>query len=73
VPHQYHLEVAALRNYIDSYQDGRGNVRSMEGMIQQIAQDCADAAQVEVTVNADLQIAPNQRMHLMCKATPENT
>lgn len=66
-PDKYHLQVAALRLYVDSYQGGRGAVRSMEGMIQQIAHDCAQAAEVGVTVKADLVIAPDQRMILTCE------
>jgi NADPH-dependent 7-cyano-7-deazaguanine reductase QueF len=64
----YFLEVASLREYVDSYIGGRGEVRSMEGMIQQIAQDCADAVQTNVHVQARLNIDPNQRMTIECSA-----
>jgi NADPH-dependent 7-cyano-7-deazaguanine reductase QueF len=64
------LEVAALRSYIDSYQGGRGSVRSMEGMIQQIAQDCAQILEVNVTIVAELLIAPVQQMTVKCYAYP---
>jgi NADPH-dependent 7-cyano-7-deazaguanine reductase QueF len=64
------LEVAALRAYLDSYAGGRGSVRSMEGMIQQVAQDCANALKVYVKVQADLRIEPGQEMHLACCAFP---
>jgi NADPH-dependent 7-cyano-7-deazaguanine reductase QueF len=70
MPQRLILEVASLRDYIDSYQGGRGEVRSMEGMIQAIAQDAANAIKVQVCINADLQINPNQRMLLDCVAVP---
>ena len=62
------LEVASLRAYVDSYMGGRGDVRSMEGMIQQITQDCANAVQTTVHVIARLTIEPNQRMEIECSA-----
>lgn len=65
------LEVISLRAYIDSYKGGRGDVRSMEGMIQAIAQDAANAVQSHVTVKADLLISPEQRIFLECAANPQ--
>lgn len=62
------LEVAALRAYVDSYQGGRGDVRSMEGMCQQITQDCANAVQTSVWTRATLNIAPEQQMIVECSA-----
>lgn len=62
------LEVEALRQYVDSYIGGRGDVRSMEGMIQQITQDCANTLGCMVHVTARLNIAPEQRMILECAA-----
>jgi NADPH-dependent 7-cyano-7-deazaguanine reductase QueF len=35
------LEVYSLRKYVTEYIGGRGDVRDMEGMIIQIARDCA--------------------------------
>lgn len=64
------LEVEALRAYVDSYIGGRGDVRSMEGMCQQITQDCANAVDTSVHVLAELNISPNQRMILECCANP---
>lgn len=64
------LEVKSLRDYVDSYRGGRGEVRSMEGMIQQIAQDAAMVLNVYVKVEADLEIAPAQRMKLKCTGCP---
>jgi hypothetical protein len=64
------LEVAALRAYVDSFIGGKGEVRSMEGMIQQIAQDCANYVGTRVTVRARLLLEPNQRMELECRAFP---
>lgn len=64
----YLLEVEALRAYVDSYQGGRGDVRSMEGMIQQITQDCANTLKCAVHVTARLNLKPEQRMILECSA-----
>ena len=72
IPHEFHLEVASLRAYVDNYQGGRGDVRSMEGMIQQITQDCADAVQTRVNTRAVLNLYPNQKMILECLANPKN-
>jgi hypothetical protein len=62
------LEVAALRAYVDSYIGGRGDVRSMEGMCQQITQDCANAVGTCVHTRAVLNIEPGQRMIVECSA-----
>lgn len=62
------LEVASLRAYVDSYIGGRGDVRSMEGMIQNITQDCANTVKTSVRVTAILIIEPEQRMKLECAA-----
>ena|SRR5688572_18255564 len=67
---EHFLEVASLREYVDSYIGGRGDVRSMEGMIQQITQDCADAVKTSVHTQARLVIEPNQRMTIECSANP---
>lgn len=69
-PRSVHLEVQSLRAYVDSYVGGRGEIRSMEGMIQQIAQDCADATGAAVYVRADLNLNPGQKMRLDCAAHP---
>lgn len=65
---KYLLEVVALREYMDSYIGGRGEVRSMEGMIQQITQDVANTIKTAVHVTARLNIAPEQKMILECAA-----
>jgi NADPH-dependent 7-cyano-7-deazaguanine reductase QueF len=67
-----HLEVFSLKAYLDSYVGGRGEVRSMEGMIAQVAQDCADALGQFVWLEARLNINPGQRMTLRCAADPKN-
>jgi NADPH-dependent 7-cyano-7-deazaguanine reductase QueF len=67
-PDRLILEVASLRAYVDSYVGGRGDVRSMEGMIQQITQDCANTVGVMVHSVALLLINPNQKMQLECSA-----
>lgn len=65
------LEVQSLYDYIQSYVGGRLDVRSMEGMIQNIAQDCADALKSKVKAKAVLLLAPEQKMILQCKAWPK--
>lgn len=67
------LEVESLRAYVDSYIGGKGEIRSMEGMIQAITQDCADAAGTMCHTVAELVIEPNQRMRLECAAYCSNT
>jgi NADPH-dependent 7-cyano-7-deazaguanine reductase QueF len=64
------LEVASLRSYVDSYVGGKGEIRSMEGMIQAITQDCANAAKINVETVAELLIEPRQEMRLACHAYP---
>jgi NADPH-dependent 7-cyano-7-deazaguanine reductase QueF len=65
------LEVESLRSYVDSYTGGLGDIRSMEGMMQAITQDAADALGVSVEVIADLNIRPNQKMRLRCSTEPK--
>lgn len=67
-PEKFMLEVTALKAYIDSYQGGRGEIRSMEGMIQAICQDCANCVEVDVSVIAELVIEPGQKMFVECEA-----
>lgn len=62
------LEVASLRKYVDSYKGGKGDIRSMEGMVQAITQDCANATGVACYVRAELIIEPDQEMILECSA-----
>lgn len=64
------LEVFSLRAYVDSYVGGRGEVRSMEAMIQTIAADCAAVLGVPVVAVADLMLFPSQEMRLVCCARP---
>lgn len=70
-PIKFVLEVEALRQYVDSYKGGRGDVRSMEGMIQNICQDSADCVAVPVRVKARLNLRPNQQMTVDCTANPK--
>ena len=65
------LEVAALRAFVESYRGGKGEVRSMEGMLQEIAQVCADCLQVDVKLAALLLIEPEQMMRVTCYAFPK--
>src|ERR1700758_1223969 len=62
------LEVASLRAFIDSYVGGKGDVRSMEGMLQEIAQACAEVLKVQVTLKSNLLIEPGQIMRVTCYA-----
>lgn len=70
IPKEVFLEVDSLKKYIDSYVGGKGNVRSMEGMIQQISQDCANTLKTRVRVTAKLIIEPGQRMEIICRTLP---
>lgn len=65
------LEVQSLLDYVQTYVGGKGDIRSMEGMIQAIAQDCADILEVDVRVEARLMIKPSQRMIVKCYAFPK--
>lgn len=69
-PKEKILEVQSLHDYIREYIGGRLDVRSMEGMIQNIAQDSANAAGVKVRVTARLILQPTQNLKLICKAYP---
>jgi len=62
------LEVASLRACVDSYVGGKGDIRSMEGMIQDITQKCANTVGVMVHSLSLLVIEPNQKMRLDCSA-----
>lgn len=62
------LEVASLRAFVDSYRGGKGEVRSMEGMLQEIAQECANALAVDVKLRSFLRIEPEQIMKVTCYA-----
>jgi 7-cyano-7-deazaguanine reductase len=63
------LELYALDRYVRSFVGGRGEVRSMETMIQQIAQDCAGVLGVRVRVRAVLVLQPSS-MTLSARAEP---
>lgn len=69
-PNKVILEVESLRAYIDSFKGGRGEVRSMEGMIQTIAQDAANVLGVYVKLKARLSLKGHQTMFLKCTAAP---
>lgn len=68
LPLRFLIEVQSLHDYIASYIGGRGDVRSMEGMIQNIAQDCADCIGQTVKVVAHLNLDPDQKMLVECTA-----
>lgn len=65
-PRDFIIEVYSLRRYIDSYKGGKGDVRSMEGMLQQVAKDCAALLKVKVEVVGDLALAPDQKEKVTC-------
>lgn len=69
-PRENILEVQSLHDYIKEYVGGRLDVRSMEGMIQNIAQDCANSTGVKVKVTCRLILVPTQKMKLECVAFP---
>lgn len=63
-PKLYIIEVFSLKRYIDTFIGGKGEIRSMEGMIQTITKDCACAVGVSVTIESELNIYPNQILKL---------
>jgi 7-cyano-7-deazaguanine reductase len=65
------LEVDSLSAFVESYRGGRGEVRSMEGMVQDIAKACAVILNVQVEVDALLLLDPDQTMRLKCYAFPQ--
>jgi NADPH-dependent 7-cyano-7-deazaguanine reductase QueF len=62
------LEVASLRTYIDSFIGGKDDTRSMEGMLQDIAQTCSNVLGVDVKLASNLFIEPSQTMKVTCYA-----
>lgn len=75
-PQRFVLEIGRLYAYLHQYQGGlrdeAGNliVRSMEGMIDRVALDCAQTLGVPVRVYADLVLAPRETMRLKARAYP---
>lgn len=67
------LEVASLRRYVHSFVGGKGDIRSMEGMLQEIAQSCANALGVDVRLTSNLVIEPSQIMRVKCYAQCAST
>lgn len=70
----YHLEVYALKNFIQSFVGGQRcpvtrkvEVREMEHMIQEITKQCANAVQTRVKVKAFL-ILDAGTMLVSCRA-----
>lgn len=63
------LEVYSLRADVNAYIGGRGAIRDMEGTIQAIAQDCANAIKTYVVVGAIIRLQRGDTMALMCSAT----
>ena len=81
-PKDWHLEVYKLREFIEQFKGGlkypdmapkEYAVRDQEHMIQYVAQACADAVWVQVTVKASLILddgVSTSEMHLECVAMP---
>jgi NADPH-dependent 7-cyano-7-deazaguanine reductase QueF len=69
-PRKLFLEVYSLRKYIDLFIGGHEQVRDMEGMIQQIARDCANTLGAFVRVDAHLVLQRGDLMRLVAKAHP---
>ena len=69
-PHALFLEVDSLYAYVMSYRGGKGDIRDMEGMIQQIAQDCANTIGVKVRARAYI-ILQRGAMEVLSIASPE--
>ncbi len=73
-PYDKVLEVASLYAYIHSFVDGLKDedgvivVRNMEEMIERIAVDCSQMVGVRVSVEAELVLLPQQRMHVEVSA-----
>jgi 7-cyano-7-deazaguanine reductase len=65
------LEVYSLRAYVNSYIGGKGAIRDMEGTIQRIAQDCANALDVPVCIGAWIVLQRRDAMALVCNAIPQ--
>lgn len=63
-PKKFILEVYSLKKYIDSYKGGKGVIRSMEGMIQNITKDCAEAICATVEIESRLIINPDQTLNI---------
>jgi len=68
------LEIASLYAYIHTFIGGKRDeqgelvVRDMEGMLMAIARHCAQTLGQSVTLEADLQLVPRQRMKLTVEA-----
>jgi NADPH-dependent 7-cyano-7-deazaguanine reductase QueF len=61
------LEVYSLRAYLEGYKGGKGDIRDMEGMIQQTATDCAQALGVVVTVKANIALQRGDWMQVIAR------
>ena len=71
VPSRSFLEVYSLRKYVTEYVGGRDGVRDMEGMVQQIAQDCANEMGVYVYGGALIVLQRGDGITLFAGANPE--
>lgn len=69
-PNKVFLEVYSLRNFIDQFIGGYEDVRDMEGMIQKIAIECANAVGVHVRVVAAINLQDGDQLHLTVRAKP---
>lgn len=69
-PERTFLEVYTLEAYVNDYKGGRGDVRDMEGMIQRVAQDCANVLDTGVCVGAMIRLHDGNTMIVMARAMP---
>lgn len=68
IPESVFLEVYSLKKYIDSYRGGKGDIRDMEGMVQQTCLDMARTLKTRVTVTAHIRLQNDDTMILVCES-----
>jgi NADPH-dependent 7-cyano-7-deazaguanine reductase QueF len=69
-PRRTFLEVYALDAYVQDFKGGRGEVRDMEGMLAQVAQDCANVLDTLVTVGGMIRLHDGNTMMVIRQAVP---
>lgn len=67
------LEVYSLRRYLEQFVGGGRGVRTMEGLVEQVAADCARLLGAPVRVVAELVLSPAQQMRLIVRCRPPQT
>lgn len=71
--HLLFLEVDSLYASVTAYRGGKDDIRDMEGMIQQIAQDAANALDTGVCVGAYIRLHDGSAMTIIHQAIPMYT